>query len=215
MIYLSGKLKERDVGHRPDIGFMKTYHPTPWDFSRERKAELLLRGPWAIDNGCYTQPDFFTLEGYVEWMKLHAAGRPTCLFATAPDVVGDALATWERSRQVLPVIRALGYPAALVAQDGIEGLTVEWDAFDCLFIGGTTEWKLSEAAFRMVAEAKARGKWAHMGRVNSRRRLRVAAQSGCDSADGTGLCFAPDRRLRQLHKWLDEMKRQPFLRSAA
>ena len=85
---------------------------------------------------------------------------------------GDAAATLTRSAPFLPAIRALGYPAALVAQDGLEDLDVPWDDFDVLFIGGSTEWKLGPHARALAAEAKARGKGVHMGRVNSQRRRR-------------------------------------------
>jgi hypothetical protein len=38
---------------------------------------------------------------------------------------------------------------------------------------------------QVVAEARQRGIWVHMGRVNSLRRLAYAASIGCDSIDGT------------------------------
>jgi hypothetical protein len=58
-------------------------------------------------------------------------------------------------------------------------------ATDALFIGASTEWKLGPSAEALVAQAKDRGKWVHMGRVNSHRRIRYAASIGCDSVDGT------------------------------
>lgn len=71
-----------------------------------------------------------------------------------------------------------------------------------MFVGGDTAWKLGTAAAHLVTEAIARGLWAHMGRVNSLRRLRHAADMGCHSADGTLLAFGPDVRLPQLLGWL-------------
>jgi len=62
-----------------------------------------------------------------------------CLFGVAPDVLGDAAATLERSRHMLGWIRYYGLPAALVAQNGIEHLEVPWDDFDVLFLGGSAE----------------------------------------------------------------------------
>lgn len=73
--------------------------------------------------------------------------------------VGDAAATLTRSAPMLPRIRALGYPAALVAQDGLEHLAVPWDAFDVLFLGGTTDWKLGPAAADLPADAVWRSTW--------------------------------------------------------
>lgn len=166
---------------------------------------------WAADTGMFAAPDKFRLDRYLQWLsdRCHAADR--CLFATAPDVVGDAAATLAIATPVLPMIRARGYPAALVAQDGLEYLPVPWDDFDCLFVGGTTAWKLSEPAYALVAEAKRRGKWTHMGRVNSLRRLLACQVAGFDSADGTYLAFGPDTNAPKLQRWLDRIATQPPL----
>jgi hypothetical protein len=45
--------------------------------------------------------------------------------------------------------------------------------------------KLGPEVEAIVAEARARNVWVHMGRVNSLRRLAYAASIGCDSVDGT------------------------------
>jgi len=105
----------------------------------------------------------------------------------------------------------LGYKSALVAQDGLENLDVPWDTFDCLFIGGTTDWKLSEPAYALTTEAKRRGKWAHMGRVNSFRRIVAASISSYDSVDGTLLTYGPDINIIKLKSWLDKLNKQPSL----
>lgn len=166
---------------------------------------------WAADTGCYGQPTRHDDDRYLAWLadRQHAVSR--CLFATAPDVVQDADATMARALPMLPRIREVGFKAALVAQDGLEDMDVPWDAFDVLFVGGSTSWKLSEAADQIVAEAKWRGKWAHAGRVNSLRRLRRCAVSGYDSADGTFLAFGPDVNLPRLRGWLDDLDRSPSL----
>ncbi len=155
---------------------------------------------WAADNGCFSI-NYVGDDAWLGWLTRHADHAARCLFATAPDVVGDAVATLARSTPFLPLIRALGYRAALVAQDGLEHLTVPWDDFDALFIGGTTEWKLGAHARRLVAEAKARGKHVHMGRVNSSRRWAYAEYIGCDTVDGTFLAFGPDQNLRRMAAW--------------
>jgi hypothetical protein len=159
---------------------------------------------WAADNGCYAAGAGFDLGRYVRWLTAITPAR--CLFAVAPDVVGDSVATLARSLPVLPVIRALGFPVAYVAQDGIVAEDVPWDLFDALFLGGTTAFKLGSTARQLGAAAKARGKWLHMGRVNSRRRLLIAQSFGCDSADGTGLAFRPAETVPQMLRWLDELR---------
>lgn len=156
---------------------------------------------WAADNGCFGK-GYPGDEEWFAWLQANQGDAATCLFAVAPDVVGDAAGTIARSLPWLQPIRDLGYPAALVAQDGLEGLEIPWDLFDVLFIGGTTEWKLGPYARMVIAEAKRRGKWIHMGRVNSEKRYRYAHGLGCDSADGTFLVFGPDKNLPRLKTWL-------------
>jgi hypothetical protein len=160
---------------------------------------------WVADNAVFAG-NYPGDAAYLAWLAERADRAAWCRFVVAPDVVADAAATLALSLPMLPRIRALGFPAALVAQDGLEDLDVPWDAFDCLFIGGSTEWKLGTAARRLTAEAKRRGKWVHMGRVNSRQRLLYAAQIGCDSVDGTYLAFGPERNLPTLLSWLRELE---------
>jgi hypothetical protein len=157
---------------------------------------------WCADNGAYSNK--FDEQKWWAFLERNVHRAKTCLFATAPDVVGDAGATLDRSLPWLQPIRELGYPAALVAQDGLEELTVPWDDFDVLFIGGTTAWKLGAAARDLIREAKSRGKHVHMGRVNSLKRYRYADAIGCDSVDGTFLVFGPDKNLPKLLSWIRE-----------
>jgi len=152
----------------------------------------------------------FSLDVFLTWLQgIGEEHVPRCDFATAPDVVGDWDATWERSRDVLPLLRSLGYPAAIVLQDGAADL--QWDAFDAVFVGGTTAWKESTAAGALCASARQRGKWVHMGRVNSMRRLCIAQEFGCDSVDGTFLAFGPKANMPRLIRWMQQIERQPSL----
>lgn len=165
---------------------------------------------WAADNACFAGR--FDADRWLRWLDRQP--RTNCLFAVAPDVVGDAVATWQRSAPWLPVIRDMGYPAALVAQDGIESLHVEWDAFDVLFIGGSTAWKLSQHAFSVAAEARRRGKHVHVGRVNSFTRYRSWAPFA-DSCDGTYLAFGPDKNLPKLLSWISRHTAHPTIWEAS
>jgi len=169
---------------------------------------------WCADNGCFGK-GFPGEAAWFAWLTKHADKAASCLFAVAPDVVGDAAATLARSAPWLPKIRALGYSAAFVAQDGQESLPVPWGEFDVLFIGGTTEWKLGSAARELIVDAKQRGKWVHMGRVNSAKRLRYAEAIGCDSADGTYIAFGPDRNLPRMLGWVRAVTDQLTLGEAS
>jgi hypothetical protein len=178
--------------YRKEIGMMCT----------PAEGRLPLPGVvWGGDNGCFSK-GYPGDARWLRWLGRLAEHADRCLWASAPDVVGDAAATLDRSRPHLPAIRALGYPAALVAQDGLERHPVPWDEFDVLFIGGaSTEWKLGPAAADLIAEALDRGKRVHMGRVNSRRRWSYADHLGCHTVDGTFLAFAPDTNLARLLAW--------------
>jgi hypothetical protein len=159
---------------------------------------------WAADNDAFLAWD----EARFVKMLNRIDGKPGCLFVAAPDVVADARATLSRFWDWWYEIAGRGLPVALVGQDGAEGMDLPWDAIDALFIGGSTEWKLSAAAEVLAAEAKSRGKWVHMGRVNSRRRLRHAMEIGCDSIDGTGFSMFPDVYLANGLRWIGEIERE-------
>lgn len=192
----------RDAIREGEIGHISTPNST-------RASQWVNGASWCADNGCFSNR--FDEARWFDWLVAHSDRADTCRFAVAPDVVGDAAATLERSRPWLPKIRALRYPVAFVAQDGIEKTDVPWDQFDCLFIGGSTEWKLGPIARDYAGQAKARGKWVHMGRVNSLRRYRYAEAIGCDSVDGTFLTFGPDKRLPELLGWIRELNQRPAL----
>ena len=190
MLYLSGVV-------RPDMPAMITPR------MGQRPAEGM---PWAADTGRYASPEDYSDRTYLGWLYRMPVER--CLFATAPDVVADWRATLELSGPMLEPIRRAGYPVAFVAQDGLRPSSVPWEAIDALFVGGSTTWKLGTDAAKLVELAKARGLWAHMGRVNSRRRLAYADAIGCDSADGTVLRFDPQRNPAG---WLEDIERRPSL----
>lgn len=168
---------------------------------------------WCADNGCFGK-GYPGDHAWWEWLDQHP-GRDRCAFAVAPDVVADAVATLDRSLPWLPRIRGLGIPAAYVAQDGLEDHPPPWDALDVLFLGGTTEFKLGPIARAAAAEARARGKSVHMGRVNSEKRLRYAAAIGCDSADGTYIAHGPDVNLPHVLAWLRGVNTQPTIEGIA
>jgi len=150
--------------------------------------------PWCgIDNGCFTEAgrDRFVLSDYLE-MTREALLRwgDHLLFATAPDVPMDWAGTLQASLPVLPLIRQVGAMAALVLQDGATPENIPWHACDSIFIGGSTEWKIGPEVQRICRYARRLprgGPGIHMGRVNSLKRLLVAASFGCDSVDGTYL----------------------------
>lgn len=122
---------------------------------------------------------------------------PGCLFVCVPDVPGKARETLDRFFEWAAWIKYLGYPVALAAQDGMEYLPIPWGVLDALFIGGKKqdkwwqEWKLGPGAHNLILEAKNRGKWVHVGRVNSHKRMIQVMEMGADSCDGTNTSIEP------------------------
>jgi hypothetical protein len=216
--YLTGCSTEhtRTAG-RDDLGLLAT----PASSVAKQIEHYTAGGGWAADNGCFAETAArpFDRARWLDWLAeladLNAVmGEErsileTCRFAVLPDVVGDPVATWERSAPWVDLVREMGYPVAIVAQDGLEALPdlveLVLEHADVLFLGGSTEWKLGPGAAELTRRAKAAGLAVHMGRVNSLKRLRYAESIGCDSADGTFVGFAPEENVRRLFGWLDEL----------
>lgn len=156
---------------------------------------------WAADNSAFS---VFDEASYLRMLE-KIRGRDDCLFVTAPDVVGDHAATlklwtaWNRR------IRGFGLIPAFVAQDGCT--VARMPEAPAVFIGGTTRYKLGHEAAEIVKEWNLRGRWTHMGRVNTVRRIRYARALGVRSIDGSGFS-----RFSMTHlPWALRMARQPLL----
>lgn len=158
---------------------------------------------WAADTGCYSHSADFDVDWYLRWLrKYDEEQRNRCMFANAPDVPYDSEATTKRSAPFFRVIRDLGFPVGFCVQDGHTIKNVPWREFDALFVGGSVRWKTSEEATVLKNEAQKRGKWTHMGKVNTKRRFAFARAAGYDSADGTYLKYGPDVNAPKLQRWI-------------
>lgn len=222
MLYLSGGTPPNLRPRVAELG---------WGYMLGPKAGVrlsLVEGvPWAADNGAFS--GVWDPAGWASWLAAMVPARDRCLFAVVPDVLGDAHATRALWDEWVAVPRELGYRPAFVAQDGCTSALVPWGGTGALFMGGVDcplcRWrkgkrrgqmpqpacscfKLSEAAFGLVAEARRRGLWTHMGRVNSQRRLRAAYAGGYDSADGTYMRFNPIESLDRIGGYLTRLRRQ-------
>lgn len=149
--------------------------------------------PWACDNDAFNG---FSEAAFVAMLN-RVRSVEGCLWVAVPDVVADAGATLEQFDDWRAEVAGRNYPVALVGQDGMTPDDVPWPSIDCLFIGGSTEWKLGPAARQLASEATARGKLVHMGRVNTWRRMRYARAIGCDSFDGTKFARFTDTYLEK------------------
>lgn len=191
MIFLSGVScpEAEELGRTHGVGLMAT----PLTYGPLKPP---LYPCYAFDNGCFAHPITPGSVNEARWLRrLDRMPRDGCLFAVLPDVAyhearraddpaGGTLDLFEHYRDR---IKAMGFPVALALQNGQENLPMPWAETDAVFIGGDTPWKLSHHALYLAMAAKDHGLWVHMGRANSLRRFRRAAEMQVDSADGNFL----------------------------
>jgi hypothetical protein len=157
---------------------------------------------WAGDNDAFKKFDKRKFLKHLDRMQEHS---DKCLFFAAPDVVGDSKLTLERFGGWADIIKQHGYKVAYVAQDGAELQGIP--KCDAVFIGGSTEWKISEGSVLVMQRAKIRGLWVHVGRVNSLKRCLWAYHHGADSVDGTHLSFhGTGFGMYELESWVTEIE---------
>ena len=153
---------------------------------------------WAMDNQAFTQG--FNAHEYFYRLLMLEPFWSNCLFLVVPDVVGDAIQTLDNWRHWVRYFAT--WSVAFVAQDGQENLPMP-DDFDVLFIGGTTEWKESDAAIDCIK--RARYKRIHIGRVNTWRRYRhFARMPGAENwtCDGTRIRYERDKATRDWQRYM-------------
>jgi hypothetical protein len=165
---------------------------TPHSGHRVEKA-IALGMPWAMDNGCFKR---YEPKAIISMMR-RFQGLQGCKFMVVPDVVGNHEETLILFRAWLGTIQRYGYPVAFVVQNGATVESIPWGSIQAIFIGGDTAFKYSEVVRAIVKEAKRRGIWVHMGRVNTLERIRYALSIGCDSIDGTSTCIAPEINIKR------------------
>ncbi len=150
---------------------------------------------WAADNQAFTQG--FDPDVFFPWLEKMQQYRDTCLFVACPDTVGDYQETrklWEHWRPQFS-----DWPLAYVGQDGEIDIP---DNASALFLGGTTDWKMSEDASNLIRIAAGRGLHVHIGRVNWGKRYRHFRQmhgSEKFTCDGTRTRY--DGREKTLQAW--------------
>jgi hypothetical protein len=184
--------------------------------------------PWCADAGCFPV-EAFSASRYMATVVRVAEALVRPVFVVVPDVVnmtpegpvGNHEATLRQFQVWQPRLGPFRLPLAFVTQDGM-GLDeledeVPWDDIAAVFIGGSDEFK-DEMTGAVADACKARGKWVHLGRVNGRRRLKLAVLADVDSVDGSSLSkfprvwlrkFATDiKEIQQEVCWLDRLNQQ-------
>lgn len=129
-------------------------------------------------------------------------------FVIVPDIVAGGMESLKFSLSWLPKLRHI-WKLLLPVQDGMDVQSVSRVLHAQpglgIFLGGSTEWKLI-TMYSWGVLAAALGRHYHVGRVNTARRIRLAAEAGAASFDGTSAtmfsCSLP---------LLEAARRQPSL----
>jgi hypothetical protein len=149
-------------------------------FTRQRPED-----PFAVENGMFSKEG--TIDKWLSLLGRERQAKSRCLWITLPDVVASARRTLESFHIWRYRPEVSGWKLALVAQDGLEDLDIPWEAIECVFIGGSTEWKMSNSAADVVRCGKILQKWVHVGRINTPDRWDYFEELGADSCDGSGI----------------------------
>lgn len=161
--------------------------------------------PYVLDNGRYSA--WNKGKKWDENLYIKLLDRAKCadyspLWIAVPDYVADADGTfreWDRWNK--PLSR-LGWPLALVVQDGmtVEQVKSVRPQPEVIFVGGTTKWKWR--TLRIWTKQFPR---VHVGRVNTSRMLWWVHHSGAESSDGSGWWHKKQRK--QLVEYLNRSSR--------
>jgi hypothetical protein len=163
---------------------------------------------FAIDNGAFSKGGFKAEPFGALVERLGCAAD----FIVLPDIVAGGADSLALSVSWIPKLRGLR-KLLLPIQDGMKarevGMVLRQNVQVGLFLGGSTEFKVQEIyAWGMVAAAWKRHY--HVGRVNTARRIRLCAEAGADSFDGTSVT-----RYSVTLPLLDTASRQPSLLAPA
>lgn len=164
--------------------------------------------PYAIDPGTYAYRDnpgdwpedrFWRM---LEWATVQVAPP---IWVAVPDVVFNAAATLANWLKFAGRVKTYGWKIALVVQDGMTPAHVYALAIqpDVIFLGGSTEWKWDTLPI-WAKYCNDSGKGLHVGRVNSKRLLKLCKDAGADSCDGTGWFRGKVAQILELENFIRE-----------
>jgi hypothetical protein len=141
--------------------------------------------PYVLDNGawgCHQREEPFNETAFL-WAYDRIAANAE--WVVAPDIVGGGLDSLSLTKTWLP---KLDHKKVLIAvQDGMTSEHVDplMDLNRGIFLGGTTEYKMS-SMMDWGKYCAAKNIYFHVARVNTIKRFRACQAAGADSIDGSG-----------------------------
>lgn len=161
---------------------------SPQYYNQSHRLSLALHG-YALDNGAYIdykKGTTFNIDRFYQMVKEWGSGAD---FIVIPDIVQNKEMTLSISWVHISKLRQAGYAHKLlfVYQDGMTASDLH--PYVCqgigIFIGGSTKAKIQ--AIPWISELCLKfGSWCHVGRVNTKQRVRFCIDYGVSSFDGSG-----------------------------
>lgn len=178
MLYASTTNGARNLTTLRECGFRLLCSPT---------ARRTHGFAYALDNGAWSSfqsgvaPDWALFDDAVDELGGGAA------FVVAPDIVCGGPASLTLTESWLPKLAGRVALSLVAVQDGMTDDDVRplLQPGVGVFVGGSSEWKVATMG-RWARLCREVGAYCHVGRVNTRGRLRAAMLAGADSCDGTG-----------------------------
>lgn len=175
------------TGTKKNLLFLKAHG---WHLMVSAKGVLRTEGfRYSLDNGAWTayqRNKPFDTEAYIRAVDQLGSAAD---FIVLPDIVCGGLTSLQMSLSWLPYTRTVTKLTKVLipVQDGMLHEHVEpfLSPKVGLFVGGSTEWKEATIPY-WAALAHRTSAYCHVGRVNSRRRIRMCGLAGVDSFDGSG-----------------------------
>jgi len=143
---------------------------------------------YAIDNGAWTafqKKEPWNRDAFERLVDSHGEAAD---FIVVPDIVMGGIHSLRFSESWLLRLSRVGPRLLIAVQDGMVNQDIRplLDVGTGIFVGGSTDWKLLTMG-RWADLARECGSYCHVGRVNSRIRIRMCARFGVDSFDGSSV----------------------------
>ena len=161
--------------------------------------------PYCLDNGAWAaHTKGLPFNEHKFNHALNAIGSDAD-FVVVPDIVEGGMKSLDFSLSWLERCQAISDLVLIPVQDGMDPVEVEplLDEKVGIFVGGSTEFKVNTLG-DWGKMSKRTGCWLHVGRVNSRKRIRLCHLAGADSFDGSLISRYTKRYLPRLEGGLNQ-----------
>ena len=163
---------------------------------------------YALDNGAWSSFQNGLPFNVHEFEKAVTKLGDNAEFIVVPDIVEGGLESLRFSESWLPTLDGIGKRRLIAVQDGMTTADVEpiLSTEIGIFIGGSTEFKENTMP-EWGRVCRDKNAYLHVGRVNSRRRIKLCATCGVHSFDGSSVF----KFSSTIHRLTAEVRQRSFI----